>query len=167
MPDLMQHIQAFCQWLNDTAWSTYIREGDYPFPIIETFHVIGLALSVGIVMWLDLRFLNLVWKDEPIAAAVKELEPWAMGGFVIMFISGLLLFTAEPMKCFTTISFRIIFVLLILTGLNLLYFHKILRPRLPEYDRSPTPPWQLKTVGLISFVFWFGIIIAGRWTAYI
>jgi hypothetical protein len=47
-----------------------------------------------------------------------------------------------------------------------LYFHAKLYARLPEFDKSSNPPWQLKMVGIVSFVFWFGIIIAGRWTAY-
>lgn len=162
----MHYIQMFCQWLNDTQWSTYLREGDYPFPIIETFHVIGLAVSVGVVMWLDLRFLNLIMTDEPISSVVEQLEPWAMGGFSVMFVSGALLFLSEPMKCYSTLAFRLKVIMLILTGLNVLYFHAKLYARLPEFDRMSSPPWQLRMVGIVSFVFWFGIIIAGRWTAY-
>jgi hypothetical protein len=162
----MHYIQAFCQWLNETSWSTYIRESDYPFPIIETFHVIGLAVSVGVIMWLDLRFLGVVMTDEPISSVVEQLEPWATGGFGVMFISGALLFLSEPLKCYTTLAFRLKVIMLILTGLNVMYFHAKLYPRLPEFDKLAKPPWQLKMVGIVSFVFWFGIIIAGRWTAY-
>jgi hypothetical protein len=162
----MHYIQAFCQWLNETQWSTYLRESDYPFPIIETFHVIGLAVSVGVIMWLDLRFLNVVMRDEPIQSVVDQLEPWAMGGFAIMFVSGSLLFLSEPMKCYNTLAFRLKVIMLILTGLNVMYFHAKLYARLPEFDKLSSPPWQLKMVGIVSFVFWFGIIIAGRWTAY-
>src|SRR5450631_3480450 len=104
---MMSSIHDFCVWLNATPWSTYLRESDYPFPIIETAHIIGLAFSVGVVMWLDLRFLDLIMTDEPIAELVEQLEPWAIGGFVIMFISGALLFLAEPMKCYTTLAFRL------------------------------------------------------------
>jgi hypothetical protein len=162
----MHYILQFCQWLNGTPWSTYIRESDNPFPIIESFHVIGLAFSVGVIMWLDLRFLGLVMRDEPIQSLVEQLEPWAMGGFVIMFVSGALLFLSEPLKCYNTLAFRLKVIMLILTGLNVMYFHAKLYARLPEFDKLPTPPWQLKMVGIVSFVFWFGIIIAGRWTAY-
>ena len=163
----MHYIFEFCNWLNQTSWSTWLRESDYPFPIIETFHVIGLAVSVGVVMWLDLRFLNLVMRNRPIKATVEQLEPWAMGGFAIMFASGSLLFLSEPMKCYNTVAFRLKVIMLILTGLNVLYFHARLYARLPEFDKSPSPPWQLKMIGIVSLVFWFGIIIAGRWTAYL
>lgn len=163
----MHYLLEFCQWLNGTAWSTYLRENDNPFPIIESFHVIGLAVSVGVIMWLDLRFLELVMKDEPITNLVEQLEPWAIGGFVVMFVSGSLLFLSEPLKCYNTLAFRFKVIMLILAGLNVWYFHRAVYPRLSEFDASVNPPWQLKMVGIISLVFWFGIIIAGRWTAYI
>jgi len=162
----MHYILEFCTWLNATPWSTALREGDYAFPLIESAHVIGLAVSVGVIMWLDLRFLGLIMLDEPIKDMVDQLEPWAMGGFVIMFISGGLLLLSEPLKCYSTLAFRLKVIMLILTGLNVAYFHAKLYARLPEFDKSPTPPWQLKMVGAVSFIFWFGIIIAGRWTAY-
>src|SRR5579872_1522566 len=157
----MHYILEFCSWLNQTPWSVWLRESDYPFPVIETVHVIGLAVSVGVVMWLDLRFLNLMMRDQPIQVVVDQLEPWAMAGFAVMFVSGSLLFLSEPMKCYSTWAFRLKVIMLILTGLNVWYFHAKLYARLPEFDKSPNPPWQLKMVGGVSLVFWFGIIIAG------
>ena len=73
----MHYILEFCTWLNATPWSTALREGDYAFPLIESAHVIGLAVSVGVIMWLDLRFLGLIMLDEPIKDMVDQLEPWA------------------------------------------------------------------------------------------
>jgi hypothetical protein len=46
------------------------------------------------------------------------------------------------------------------------YFHAKVYPRLAEWDKAAVMPWQPKMVGYVSMVLWFGIIIAGRWTAY-
>src|SRR5258707_1286361 len=140
----MSYIHDFCMWLNATPWSTYIREGDYPFPIIETVHIIGLAFSVGVIMWLDLRFLDLIMTDQPIVEMVEQLEPWAIVGFGIMFVSGALLFLSEPMKCYSTLAFRLKVIMLILTGLNVMYFHFALYPKRAEWEKSAKSPWQLK-----------------------
>ena len=43
-------------WLNATPWSEYLRESDYPFPVIETVHVIGLAFSVGLLALFSIAF---------------------------------------------------------------------------------------------------------------
>ena len=97
---------------------------------------------------------------------VSQLEPWAIRGFMVMFASGLLLFLAEPMKCYTTVAFRLKVVMLILSGLNVWFFHAKVYPKVAEWDNSPVLPWQAQIVGYSSIILWFGIIIAGRWTAY-
>jgi len=161
------HLVSVFQWLNDSAFSTWLRESDSPFPIIETVHIIGLGLSVGTILWVDLRLLGLVTTHYRVSDIVGQLEPWAIPGFMVMFVSGLLLFVSEPMKCYSTLSFRLKAVMLVLTGLNVWYFHAKVYPGVAEWDDNPVMLWQAKMVGLVSMVLWFGIIVAGRWTAYL
>ena len=157
-------LLRFVQWLNDTPISVYLRESDWPFPIIETVHILGLGFSVGTVMWLDLRLLKIAMREAPVADVVEQLEPWAIRGFVVMFISGILLVLAEPLKCYNTVAFRIKVGLLILAGLNVLYFHKRVIHNMDQWDHHM--PWRAKMVAALSLVLWLGIVIAGRWTAY-
>lgn len=157
---------VFFQWLDQTHWSIALRQGDWSFALLETAHIIGLAGSVGLIMWVDLRLLGRVMSHQPVSAVVKLLEPWAIVGFSIMFISGSLLFLSEPLKCYTTTAFRIKVVMIILAGLNVWYFHSRLSKHMAEWDHGEGVPWRAKLVGLLSLTLWFGIIIAGRWTAY-
>ena len=46
----MIHLLNFVTWLNDTRISVYLRESDWPFPNIETIHILGLGFSFGTVM---------------------------------------------------------------------------------------------------------------------
>src|ERR1700719_938380 len=117
----MMHIAIFFQWLNDLPFSVALREDDWPFPIIETFHILGLGLSVGVIMWLDLRLIGLTLRRQRVSLVVTQLEPWALRGFAVMSLSGFLLFLPEPMKCYTAVAFRFKAVMLILTGLNVWY----------------------------------------------
>ena len=39
-------LLSICQWIQNTEFSTSLRESNYIFPIIETTHVLGLSLSV-------------------------------------------------------------------------------------------------------------------------
>jgi hypothetical protein len=161
------HLVNFFQWLNDLPFSVALREDDWPFAIIETFHILGLGLSVGVIMWLDLRLIGVTLRNQPVSQVVSQLEPWAIRGFVVMFLSGSLLFLAEPMKCYTAVAFRAKAVMLVLTGLNVWFFHAKVYPKVAEWDDAPAIPWQAKMVGYVSMILWFGIIIAGRWTAYL
>lgn len=143
-----------------------LRGDDWPFPIIETIHILGLGVSVGFVLWVDLRLLGVTMRRERVSEIVSQLEPWAVGGFVVMFISGFLLLLAEPMKCYTALSFRLKVLMLILAGFNVWYFHAKVYPTVAEWDQAPILPWRARMVGILSLTLWFGIIIAGRWTAY-
>jgi hypothetical protein len=164
----MNAIHDFCTWLNATPWSVSLREGDWSFPIIETIHIIGLAFSVGTIMWVDLRFLGLAMKHESAADVIEQLEPYAMVGFFIMFVSGALLFLSEPLKCYTTLAFRLKAVMLVLASVNILYFWRTdAHKHITEWSDETGIPWQGKLVGAASLILWFGIVIAGRWTAYL
>jgi len=159
-------LYSFCQWLNETAISTGIREGDYSFPIIETVHILGLGFSVGTILWLDLRLMGLIMKNHRITDMVKVIEGRAILGTAVMMISGFLLLLAEPLKCYEALSFRLKAAFLILAGLNVLYFHRKVYSTVAEWDESPNPPFQAKLVGAVSMVGWLAVIIFGRWTAY-
>src|SRR6266446_7768616 len=157
---------AFMNWLNDTRGSVALREGAFFFPIIETFHVLGLGISVGVIMWLDLRLLGIAMRHQSITQMVDQLEKWAIRGFIVMFVSGLLLFYSEPLKCYNTLAFRLKVLMLIAAALNVWFFHSKVYPSVAEWDRAEALPWRAKMVGFLSLFLRFGIIIAGRWTAY-
>ena len=78
-----------------------------------------------------------------------------------------LLLLAEPMKCYLAISFRLKVAMLILAALNVLIFHAIVYQKVNEWEKAGLTPWSAKIVGFVSILLWLGIIIAGRWTAYL
>jgi hypothetical protein len=158
---------AWVTWLNDTSWSMFLRENDYAFAIIETIHVIGLAFSVGLIMWVDLRLVGASMKGLRVSDVIAQFERWAIGGFLVMFVSGMLLLLSEPLKCYSAVSFRIKAILLIAAGLNVWFFNAQVRSNIGEWDASGrTPAWRARLAGMLSLTLWLGIIVAGRWTAY-
>ncbi len=153
-------------WLNETSFSIYLRESELAFPLTEAIHLIGLGISMGAIMWVDLRLLGLAMRREKVSDVVGRLEPFAIGGFVVMFVSGILLFVGKPDNYFSTWAFRIKMLLLPLAGLNVLYFHKSVYPHVREWDTSEILPGSAKMVGLVSATLWVIIAVLGRWTAY-
>lgn len=47
-----------CKWLTDTNLGTALRESEVMFPVVETVHVLAIALSGGAALILDLRLLE-------------------------------------------------------------------------------------------------------------
>jgi len=48
-------LLPFFQWCYQTAIGEAIRESLWLFPLIEAFHLVGLGLTAGAVLIVDLR----------------------------------------------------------------------------------------------------------------
>jgi hypothetical protein len=154
------------QWIADTPWSIELHESLYAYTIIESVHVLTLCLFLGLAIILDLRLLGLTMRDIPVSQVSTRLLPWIFSGFVIMVITGALLFYAIPVRTYENVFFRAKLVMLILAGFNAFYFHSTIWKRLKEWDDDPTPPKWARLAGAFSLILWAGIVIAGRMIAY-
>ncbi len=153
-------------WINETGFSQYLRESEVAFPLTEAVHLIGLGISVGVILWIDLRLLGADIKGVRMTELVARLEPWGIGGFVVMFVSGVLLFVGKPDNYYSTTAFKLKMLLLPLAGLNVLFFHKRIWPSVRAWDESANAPLAARMVAIVSMSLWLVIIVLGRWTAY-
>ena len=160
------NLLPFFQWLEGTAGSLYIRESIMAYPIIETTHVLALCLFLGLIALLDLRLVGVGLRGVPVSEVAGRLLPWALFGFSLMLVSGLLLFYSGPVKAASNIFFRIKMLLIVLTGLNALLFHFTIYKRVASWDNAPSPPLRAKVAGVLSLVLWSGVVICGRMQAY-
>ena len=149
-----------CQWLNDTQLATAIRESDVVFPLIETVHVLGIALLAGTVAIVDLRLLGLILKKERVSQVAGQILPLTWVGFAAMIGSGALLFLAEAAKSYYNPAFRFKMFLLIVAGLNPLIFHSTVYRHVSSWDESPIAPWRARLTAYLSLTLWSGIIVA-------
>lgn len=159
-------LLAFAEWLDSTAGSTALHESMYMYPIVESTHVLALMLFVGLAIVLDLRLLGLTLKNVPVSQVAGRLLPWTIAGFIVMNITGLLLFYAIPVRTYQSIFFRAKIIFLILAGLNVWFFHTRVYKRIGEWDHAVITPTAARRAGLASLVLWAAIIVAGRMIAY-
>jgi hypothetical protein len=159
-------LLSICQWIQNTDSSTSLRESTYIFPIIETTHVLALSLSVGLLVVSDLRLIGAVMARRPASEVFRQLAPWMLAGFAIMFASGLLLFWSQALKAYNSIFFRTKLLLLILAGVNAAVYHLTVYRRMSEWENKLVPPSQARMAGWLSLIIWAGVIAAGRTMAY-
>jgi hypothetical protein len=159
-------LENFVQWLGDTPWSIALHESQYAYTVVESVHVLTLCLFLGFAIILDLRLLGVSMKNVPVSQVSMRLLPWITVGFVVMVASGALLFYAIPVRTYENIFFRVKVLLLILAGLNAFVFHSTIWKRLHEWDNDPVPPARARVAGVLSLIFWAGIVVAGRMIAY-
>jgi len=159
-------IRDLCQRIAETSVGRGILESVYAFPIIEGFHLMGIALSIGVLCWLDLRLIGIAFTDQPVSKVWRQVIPVASLGFALMFITGGLLFWAEAITAYDSVHFWIKVALILLAGINALYFEVITHRGIEEWDSAPVPPLKARIAGLVSLILWTAVIITGRTMAY-
>jgi uncharacterized protein YacL len=159
-------LLPFCEWLAATSGSIGLHESLYAYPLIESLHVLTLCLFVGMSVLLDLRLLGLALTQVPLTDITNRLMPWMIAGFVVMVVTGALLFYAIPVRSYQNVFFRLKVIFLILAGLNAWTFHNTIYRRVHEWDTDAQAPRRARVAGAASLVLWACIIIAGRMIAY-
>jgi hypothetical protein len=159
-------IRELCEWIASTQVGRGILESVYAFPIIEGLHLMGIALSVGVLCWLDFRLIGIAFTDQPVSKVWKQLMPVAAVGFALMFVTGGLLFWAEAITAYDSVHFWIKLGLILLAGLNALYFERVTHKGIASWDSAPVPPLKARIAGFASLILWTAVIITGRTMAY-
>lgn len=150
--------------ITQSALATMIRESVWAYPLLETLHVLGLALLFGPILLFDLRVLG--WNRDLSAARLhKALLPWVWTGFTVNLISGALLFISDAAEFAANTALRVKLVLIVIAGLNALYFQTRFASRSDDWQSHA--PGGARASALISILLWVSIIAAGRMIAYI
>lgn len=159
-------IDGFLEWLGATPWSVALLESYYAWPLLESSHVLLLALFVGTAVMMDLRLVGVAFRGVPASAFLDRMLPWTRAGFALLVLTGLLLFYSNPVTYYHNLFFRIKVVLLVIGGLNVWYFHGRTHRSIAEWDDRLPPPRAVRTAGLVSLMVWTAVVFSGRMIAY-
>jgi len=155
-----------CEWLETTAVAIAIQESLYGFAIAVATHILGVAVSVGILLWVDLRLIGVALVGRPLQEVYRSLAPWFAAGFGLMLLSGAALFAAFATAAYGNLFFRIKLLLLLLAGVNALMFHGFATRSADPAGSSEPPATAARVAGLLSLSIWAGVIVMGRMMSY-
>src|SRR6478672_5334209 len=147
-------ILQMCRWLETTGAASIVRTSAYGFQIVAGLHILGLMLSVGTLLWFDLRLLGVAMRQCAISEVYRRLAPLTLTGFGVMGLTGAWLFSGFATKAYASTPFRIKLIVLALAGLNALIFHSVTERDRTDWDRAVRPPGAARAAGLISLVLW-------------
>ena len=151
-------VLSFFQWCQASALGTAIRDSRWLFPVIEAVHLLGLAMMGGFVLLVDMRLMGLSMPRKPVAALAREIQPWLIGALSVMLITGLLLYTSEPLKLYYNPAFWM--KMSFLTS-AIVYTFTVRRAVLAADETRVGPVWG-KLVALVSIALWAGVGVGGR-----
>ena len=148
-----------------TNLAPYVYALPWIWPIMETLHFFGLCLLLGGLIVIDLRLLG-VNRIIP-AMTVHDLLPYVIFGFGINLVTGVLFFVGDPHRYAPNIAFQLKMVLVVLAGLNALYYQFKIAPEIGGWSERTKIPMNAKLVGASSLVLWFGVLSYGRLIPYL
>jgi len=155
-------LLPFFQWVSTTALGQAISKSSWAFAVIESVHLLALAVIGGAVLMVDLRLLGLGLRSQPLDRVARDAWPWFIGSWVVMIVSGVLLFVSEPQKLYFSTPFFWKMIFLLLGSL----FAVTVRRKVTMAGDGRTHPVVMKLVGLVSLLLWFGVSSAGRWIGF-
>lgn len=149
---LSDSFHPFFEWCGRTWLGTTVRDTVWAFPVIETLHLLALAVLLGTVLIINLGVLRTGPRNSSAADMARELEPWMLTSLAVLIVSGIPMFLSEPQKCYESYSFPIKMMLLLLAVL----WHFTVQRK-----------WKGRVAACCSILLWAGIGVAGKGIPYI
>jgi len=148
--------------LEASAMGEAVRNSLWLFPVVEAFHLMGLAVIGGAILVVDFRLLGLTLRDHPVARLARDMQPWVVGSLVLMVVSGVPLFLSEAIKCYYSFAFWVKMTALV--GAVLFTF-TLRRAVAGAPDGRFSPAWN-RAVALTSIALWSAVGWGGRWIGF-
>jgi hypothetical protein len=140
--------------------------GEWLFPIVETLHVISLAMVFGSIVMVDLRLVGAASRNSAVSRLSDEVLPYTWGAFICAIVTGTLLFISKAHVYFYNLQFQLKFLCMFLAGVNMLVFHFGAYRHVLEWDERHPPPRTAQLAGALSITLWIGVISFGRWIGF-
>jgi hypothetical protein len=159
-------LESLAEWLTTTSVSAFVSGHTWVWPACETLHFAGLALLIGNIGVLDLRLLG-VEKQLPVAP-LRRFVGWAVVGFIINLLTGVLFFVGNPAQYIHNIAFGWKLLFIALAGVNVLMFYATgLFRRVEALGPGDDAPLGAKVIAGVSLVLWVAVMYMGRMLPFI
>jgi len=159
---MLMDVAGFLKSLEASGLATNIRDSVYLFPMIESTHVIGLALVFGTIAIIDLRLLGIASTQRSFQRMASDILKWTWAAFALTALTGALMFITNASVYYHNFYFRTKMLMLALTGINMLFFEVSAGRTIHGWDQAPSAPRAGKAVAVLSLALWIGIICMGR-----
>jgi hypothetical protein len=157
---------AFAHWLEQTSVSQEIQKALWLIPLLQTIHIIAIAMVLSSVLMVELRILG-VGKSLTMTQTSARYVPWLWTGLVLLAVTGLALIIGEPKRALPNPAFQIKMLMLAVTLAAVGVFQTSLRRNVAFWEGRSLGRKLTGGFAVIVFFLWCAIAVAGRWIAYV
>ena len=158
-------METLISTLEGSAINGWVLGSSWVWPLLEILHFIGLSLLLGSLLVIDLRLAGFFRGID--IRATHRLLPWTLFGFSLNLITGALFVIGDPARYFANIGFRVKMLLVLLAGLNALWFYFRIDSAMRSWAPHGDTPALAKTIAFLSLGLWCGVLLLGRLIPYI
>jgi len=145
-------------WFEESWIGEGIRASRWLFPVIESVHLLALAVIGGSVLAVNLSLLGLGLGRRSAAQVWHDTWPWFAGSLATMLTTGFLLFASEAVKLYYHEAFWVKMSALLV---SLVFTATVQRP-MALADPQLVTLWRSRAVGFVSLLLWFMVGASGR-----
>lgn len=128
------------------------------WPALESAHFIGMTLWFGVLLLANLRLMG--WFTGIPYPALHRLLPWALLGFGVNEISGMMFYIATPKGYTTNVMFYWKLIFLLLAAADLLYL--TVWPAAWRTDSGTVTHVRERAIGAIALISFVAVMYCGR-----
>lgn len=139
--------------------AAFFRTSFYLYPLVNALHILAIGALVTAALLMDLRILG-VGRGLPVETVIRYLRPVAITALVVAVLSGLTLFSVQPVDYFANPAFRIKMVLLLVALANAAAFATF------RVHREAAGV-AAKAMATVSAGLWISVAVAGRFIGFL
>tara|TARA_R110002072_G_scaffold4663_2_gene32341 strand:+ start:1337 stop:1840 length:504 start_codon:yes stop_codon:yes gene_type:complete len=130
-------------------------------PILQTIHLLGLAVLMGSIVMICLRLLNVAARRQDAGELMGRLFPWFVWSLPVMLFSALPFFLARPQRYIYNPVFAIkMAALATALGLSFWLWQRF------RHAGSEMQNWLTRGLAIACLAAWLTTAMGGRWIAY-
>jgi hypothetical protein len=155
-------LYTFFQDIQNSAPAQFVNTFGATYPVVESIHVLAVALVFGSIFVVDLRLLGLASTNRPFTRVGVDLLRLTWLGFALAVITGVMLFAPNAASIYQNSNFWIKMGLILLAGVNMAILELVTARNVSAWDHEAKPPTAARVAGLLSILFWAAVVVFGR-----
>ena len=140
-----------------------MRSSTWLYPLVNTAHLLGIALLLGAIIALDLRLLG-CWRSVALAPLATVLRPTAIAGIVLAVPMGVLLFAARAVDYVFNPVFQLKLALVLFAIINAIVLG-FSAGWIDALRGAAIRPF-VRVAALLSLLLWLSALLFGRLVGY-
>ena len=156
-------INEFATWLASTRANDVVQNTSWIIPVVQSVHILCIAIVVTSVAMLDLRLLGIAGRRQSLADTGRRFLPWIWCALVLLALTGSVLIIGEPARELQSDIFWLKMTLVACAIALTAVFNVVLNQGATFWERNRV---IAVLTGVVSLGLWLSILAAGRWIAY-